>query len=114
MRKMNLFEKSLDEIEDAQRDATIMLEARKTLVKLAKFIQKAGGGISEEELSNFTVADLAVCAAHNKFSIELFSTLPRTKSPKNPNPSRFQPRGDWSEDDYETSEDSGPHPPGTK
>jgi len=81
--KVNLFEQSLAELEKVQRQATILLEARRTLAKLTAFIHEAGGGITEEELAETTLNDLAVIAARNSFTIEFSSLRPFLELPEN-------------------------------
>ena len=105
--KFDLFEKSLDEIEEAQRNATIMLEARKNLIKLAKFISEAGGAMDAEKIAKTTLEELAICGAHNQFRIELVSDRPYLKLPKNL-------LEDVEEDVIVDSDSSGIYAPGTK
>jgi hypothetical protein len=82
MRIDNLFDQPLEEVEKNQKRATRLLTARRTLAKLVEFIREAGGSISEKELAETTLGDLAVIAAQNKFAINFANEIPYLKLPK--------------------------------
>jgi len=79
---INLFEQPLDEVEETQKKTKIILEARATLARIAKFINKTGGEISEEDLAKTPLGDFVACAAQNSFSINLSSNTPYLTLPK--------------------------------
>jgi hypothetical protein len=98
----NLFDQSLEEIEKNQKIAARLLTARRTLAKLVKFISEAGGAITERELAETTLGELAVIAAQNSFSINFASNRPYLKLPKD------------ITTDVDVDVDCGPYAPGTK